>query len=94
VKIDRFVIKHTDANGVELWWRAHRSGYTGELIAAGVYGEQEARRIERIRPPQDKAIPLFEALEGLGDWTVGDYFGLRSWAAKKRDEQSREREGS
>lgn len=83
VPCSHYVIRHTDANGDQMWWRADRSGYTSELIAAGVYGHDEARRIERIRTPQDVAILLVEALGGLGERTVGDFLGARQYVRQR-----------
>ena len=62
----------------ELWWCPGRSGYTTELLAAGVYGEAEALRLAGGRP-EDKAVLLTEALAGLEERTVGDFLGARQY---------------
>lgn len=63
------------------WWRANRSGYTSELMAAGVYTREEAEECARMRSPilhedgereyEERAMSLRSALKGLGDGTVG-----------------------
>lgn len=74
-----YVIKHYLVGGDEIWWREDRNGYTDELVAAGLYSEEEARAIEKLRPPKDRAIPLTEALSGLGTGTVGSFFNMRAY---------------
>lgn len=46
----------------DLYWRPNSQGYTRFLLEAGVYSEEEARSIEAMRPPQDKAVPLATAV--------------------------------
>ena len=58
------------------WWRPKASGYTQELAAAGICDEKTAENWAKRKSPnrhgdyQDEAIPLSEALKGLGDGTV------------------------
>jgi hypothetical protein len=40
-----------------VWWAPDRNGYTFRLDKAGVYDEDEARRIERIRG-EEWAVPV------------------------------------
>lgn len=87
--MSHYVIRHRDHDGTELWWRANSSGYTSELIAAGVYGEEHARRIESRRP-EDAAISLAEALRGLEPRTVGDFLGATAYLRS----QSRKHKGT
>lgn len=49
----RFIIRTRD-----LYWRPDRMGYTSNVLEAGVYNSEEAHEIERLRPPQDYAVPL------------------------------------
>jgi len=59
-----------------LWWRPKASGYTQELLAAGVVDEATAKDWAHRKSPdsrgnyQDKAMSLTEALKGLGEGTV------------------------
>ena len=39
--------KWTKQNGYTTWWGPNESGYTDMLYEAGVYSEDEAKRIER-----------------------------------------------
>lgn len=39
-----------------IWWRPNRKGYTFNIDDAGLYEEEEARSIERVRGT-DKAVP-------------------------------------
>jgi hypothetical protein len=55
------------------WWRPGGDGYTVELAAAGAVDEETARRWASRRtsePGRDEAMPLSEALRGLGEGTV------------------------
>jgi len=57
-----FLIEHRPSS---LWWKPDRCGYTREILEAGLYSEDEARRIERLRTdglgrPQDVPVPLAE----------------------------------
>lgn len=75
---DAWVVRHIPT---DTWWRAHQSGYTSELVAAGVYTEEEAKSCERRRSQnagvyEDRAIRLLDALRGLGSGTVGRLVGL------------------
>lgn len=71
----RWLIRYVDARH-DLWWRASRSGYTNELLAAGLYTEEEAKAQEASRPEHDRAVPLSEAL--CGAWSPGTVGGLLS----------------
>lgn len=55
----KYFIFTLDPNAKEtaLWWKPGRRGYTLNLEEAGLYEEKEAREIERLRPPEDRAIP-------------------------------------
>jgi len=41
-----------------LWWRTGRCGYTTNIDDAHQFTETEARRVEKVRPPEDKAWPV------------------------------------
>jgi len=49
-------------NGVALWWRAERSGYTTNLTEAGQYTRADAESIYRIRGT-DFPVPVTNALK-------------------------------
>lgn len=76
---DQWVIRHV-ATGT--WWRQDRCGYTSEIVCAGLYTEEEARRCVALRSPlndgtrEDEAMPLVEALPRLVKGTVGHALGL------------------
>lgn len=60
-----------------LWWRPKAQGYTGDLLDAGIFTREQAElhaktRKDDLGRPHEKAMPLFEALEGLhgGDESV------------------------
>lgn len=53
------------------WWRANRCGYTGELLAAGLYDKDEADRIveaaNKFLPagkPNEVALPASSVFGG------------------------------
>lgn len=54
----RFYIQHTKhyAGDYVLWWGPKQNGYTFDLDKAGLYTEEEAKRIEALRG-QEKAWP-------------------------------------
>lgn len=87
--MSHYVIRHLLHDGTELWWRPNSSGYTSELITAGVYGEAQAHCIENGRP-EDTAITLAKALQGLEPRTVGDFLGATSYL----ETQARKHEGT
>lgn len=49
-------------NGLALWWRAERHGYTTNLIEAGQYTKAEAESIYKIRGT-DFPVPVTNALK-------------------------------
>jgi hypothetical protein len=49
-------------NGLALWWRAQRSGYTTNLLEAGRYSKAEADSIYRIRGT-DFPVPVENVLK-------------------------------
>lgn len=54
----RYYIRDMTATGdLCLWWRPDRCGYTTDLDQAGVYSEDEANKIARIRGT-DKPYPV------------------------------------
>ncbi len=63
-----WLIRYVDARH-DLWWRANRCGYTNELLAAGLYTEEEAKEQAASRPLHDRAVSLEEAL--VGAWEPG-----------------------
>ena len=50
-----------------VWWRKNKAGYTGNLADAGLYTEEEAKKIACNPDPNrmDKAIPLEDYREGI-----------------------------
>ena len=73
---DVWLIQHLGGK-VDAWWCANASGYTTEIVAAGVYTEAEAIESASNRPQMDKAVRLSDALMGLRtDKTVA---GLLGW---------------
>lgn len=48
----------------DLFWRPDRCGYTTQLLEAGLYTEEEAKKQERSRPDVDRAVSIREALAG------------------------------
>lgn len=78
---DAWVVRYGD-----VWWRAERAGYTSDLLAAGVYTQEEAERCAHVRSPHvwpdghktwpDTAIRLVDAFKGVGKGTVGELLGL------------------
>jgi hypothetical protein len=53
--IELFVIRFKPTG---TWWGPNGSGYSGELLAAGTYGEAEAMKLAANRPNDDEAMPL------------------------------------
>lgn len=60
-----YVIRHGRPGTVLVYWKPNRCGYTSNVLRAGTYREEEARDIERLRPPLDIAVPLKDALAEL-----------------------------
>lgn len=44
-----YYIRCVQGGDLALWWRPNRHGYTVNLDEAGVYSEEEARRLDRGR---------------------------------------------
>lgn len=45
-----YLILHRDlVQGVAVWWRPGRAGYTNDVVAAGRYTKEEAESLARIR---------------------------------------------
>lgn len=65
------------SNYHQQWWCADRKGYSSNLLHAGVYNEQEAREITRLRSweagePPEVAILLTQALKSEAEHWTGD----------------------
>jgi hypothetical protein len=67
------------------WWCADSSGYSTELVHAGLYTEDQALTHQRLHDRKNpngaydhKAITLAEALGTVKPGTVGDMLGLRT----------------
>jgi hypothetical protein len=57
---DAWVILCRDPSG-HVWWRPGAKGYTAELLHAGVYTQDEARKL--VRREMDEAMPLRTAVD-------------------------------
>lgn len=50
----------------DLYWRPNRNGYTTQIVDAGLYSEDEAKRQQESgRNPRDWAVPLDEEIARL-----------------------------
>jgi len=63
---DLFVIYNNSSGACPLWWRAKASGYTNNLVQAGVYSREDAERLAANRPTIDRAMPLNQAWHTSG----------------------------
>lgn len=49
-QVSTYLILHRDrSQGMAIWWRANRSGYTADVAEAGHYTKEEAEAIATIR---------------------------------------------
>lgn len=53
-----WLIRHRE----ELFWRPNANGYTSLILGAGVYREEEAKRLASNRPDDDKPVALATVL--------------------------------
>ena len=56
--------KYLILNRNQYYWRPNRCGY-GPIYDAGLYSEEEAKRIVRCRPEEDQLVSTDEALKHL-----------------------------
>ena len=42
-----YILSRERSNGTAYWWKPNQRGYTSDLNDAGLYGEDEARAIQR-----------------------------------------------
>lgn len=75
--MSRFLIKTGD-----LYWKPDGRGYTSCVLAAGVYDEEKAIRIERLRQHQDTAVPLKDAIAELTKSMNLEVFGALATAVR------------
>lgn len=47
------------------FYRSDKSGYTGEVLHAGLYTKEDAEREARIEPGNIKAVPVTEYLDEI-----------------------------
>lgn len=57
-------------HGQDAWWRADRSGYSTNLLGAGIYTEAEAKEIS-VNRKSDLPFQLSERLDVIARWGKG-----------------------
>lgn len=67
-------------DGMALWWRCDRAGYTTDVATAGRYSKEEALRIQGIRG-EDFAVDEDEIGKSLRPRTIIDVNDFKNWEA-------------